>query len=109
MKKLFISLCILFVSVITASAQATKEDVVVVSYEQMTASKAAIVGRLTYGKSSGFDEKENGFIVRPADATKETLDNLVKEIKFKSPDCTVKVISVGKKATSPTATEGTKN
>ncbi|MGE0636046.1 MAG: hypothetical protein AB7G44_13310 [Bacteroidia bacterium] len=107
MKKIIISFATLFIAVLSSSAQSTKEEIVLVSYEQMTASKAAILGRLTYGKSSGFDQTEKAFIVKPADATKETLDKLVEEIKYKSPDCIIKLMSVEKKISSPIATEGT--
>ncbi len=106
MKKLFISFSILVLTALTASAQSTTEEVVLVSFEQMSASKAGIINRLTYGKSAGFDQTENAFIVKPADATKETLDKLVEEIKYKSPDCIVKVKTTEEKVVAPTATQG---
>lgn len=106
MNKLFISLSILILTAISASAQSTTEEVVLVSFEQMSASKAGLINRLTYGKSAGFDQTENAFVVKPADATKETLDKLVDEIKYKSPDCIVKVKTTEKKVVAPTATQG---
>lgn len=106
MKKLFISLSLLVITALTASAQSTTQEVVLVSFEQMSASKAGIINKLTYGKSAGFDHTENAFIVKPADATKETLDKLVDEIKYKSPDCIVKVKTTEKKVAVPTATQG---
>lgn len=106
MKQLFISFSILVLTAITASAQSTTEDVVLVSFEQMSAAKAGILNRLTYGKSGGFDQTEKAFIVKPADATKETLDKLVEEIKYKSPDCIVRIKTTEKKVAAPTATQG---
>lgn len=105
MKKLFISLSVLFLSTLAVSAQSAKEDVVLVSFEQMAASKAGLLSKLTYGKFAGIDQKENAFIVRPADETKSTLDKLVDEIKFRSPDCTVKVMTIDKPVKAPTATD----
>lgn len=101
MKKLFISLSLLFITVLTASAQSTTEDIVLVSFEQMTASKAGILNRLTYGKSAGFDQTEKAFVVKPADAAKETLDKLVEEIKYKSPDCILRIMTIEKKISTP--------
>ena len=87
-------------------AQTTKEDVVLVSFEQMSASKAGLLNKLTYGKFDGFNQTEKAFVVKPADDTQETLDKLVDEIKYKSPDCTVKVKTTEKKVVVPTATQG---
>jgi len=113
MKKIILSLTFIalftFAAINQCSAQSTKEDIVLVSFQQMSASKAGILNKLTYGKSAGFDQAEKAFIVKPADATKETLDKLVDEIKYKSPDCIIKVMTVDKKVSAPIATEGNKN
>ena len=109
MKKIILSLSFITLAMVSQSfAQTTKEEVVLVSFEQMSASKAGLLNKLTYGKFNGFDQNEKAFIVKPADATKETLDNLVKEIKYKSADCIIKITSVEKKIVSPTAA-GNKN
>lgn len=109
MKKIILSLSFFTLALVSQSfAQTAKEDVVLVSFEQMSASKAGLLNKLTYGKFDGFNQTEKAFVVKPADATKETLDNLVKEIKYKSADCIIKVASVDKKTVSPTAA-GNKN
>lgn len=109
MKKIILSLSFFTLAMVSQSlAQTTREDVLLVSFEQMSASKAGLLNKLTYGKFNGFDQNEKAFVVKPADATQETLDNLVKEIKYKSADCIIKVTSVEKKTVSPTAA-GNKN
>lgn len=101
MKKIIISLA--FFSLLTAAAfaQSSKEEVVLVSFEQMSASKAGALNQLTYGKPAGFDQTEKAFIVKPADETKETLNKLMEEIKYKSPDCILKIMTIEKKVSTP--------
>ena len=107
MKKIILSLSFFTLALVSQSfAQSTKEDVVLVSFEQMSASKAGLLNKLTYGKFNGFDQNEKAFIVKPSDATQETLDKLVDEIKYKSPDCIVKIKTTEKKVVVPTATQG---
>ena len=100
MKKLILSFTILTLFSFSSMAQSTKEDIVLVSFEQMSAGKAGILRALTYGKADGFDQTEKAFIVKPADETKETLDKLIEEIKYKSPDCIIKIMTIEKKVST---------
>ncbi len=102
MKKLILSFTFLSLFSLASLAQSTKEDIVLVSFEQMSASKAGVLSSLTYGKANGFDQVEKAFIVKPSDESKETLDKLMEEIKYKSPDCILKIMTIEKKISTPT-------
>lgn len=101
MKKIIVSLAFFSLLTVAALAQSGKEEVVLVSFEQMSASKAGALNQLTYGKPGGFDQTEKAFIVKPADETKETLEKLMEEIKYKSPDCILKIMTIEKKVSTP--------
>ncbi|MCG3165211.1 MAG: hypothetical protein POELPBGB_00973 [Bacteroidia bacterium] len=101
MKKLILSFSFLTLFSIASLAQSTKEEIVLVSFEQMSAAKAGVLNSLTYGKPGGFDQAEKAFIVKPSDNSKETLDKLMEEIKYKSPDCILKIMTIEKKVSVP--------
>ncbi len=101
MKKVIISLAFFSLLTVAALAQSSKEEVILVSFEQMSASKAGVLNQLTFGKPAGFDQIEKAFIVKPADESKETLNKLMEEIKYKSPDCILKIMTIEKKISTP--------